>query len=54
MKRNKLAENCSGLTESDKKDYEECDISFMDIDVTPVVAQTKQIIQLWRLQEALF
>ena len=29
VKRNKLAENCSGLTELDKKDYEECDISFM-------------------------
>lgn len=35
--RNKLAENCSGSTESDKKDSEECGIALMEIDEAPVV-----------------
>jgi monoamine oxidase len=38
VKRNKLAENCSGSTESDKKDSEECGLALMEIDEIPVVA----------------
>ena len=39
---NKLAEKCSSLTESDKKDSKESDIAFMEIDVTIVVAPHKE------------
>jgi len=37
VKRNKLAENCSGLMDSGKKDSEECGVALMEIDETPLV-----------------
>lgn len=37
VKRNKLGENCFGSTKLDKMDYEECGISLMEIDKSPVV-----------------